>query len=72
MDKNIIRINELMKWFYNDYIFRLEHIRRCKYLGIIPDEDEYSLQKEAYDKEQELRLLTGKPPLGEIKNRFTI
>lgn len=72
MDKNIARVKELEKWFLTDYMLRLEHIRRCRYLGVVPDETEQSLQEEAYQKEQELRALLKKPPLGEIKNKICI
>ena len=48
-------------------MLRLNHINRCKYLGITPDETEYHLQKTAYTVEQALRALQGKPALEEIK-----
>lgn len=66
MDKNYIRLTELEKWFTTEYLIRLEHIRRCNYLNIPPDETMYSLQKEAYEKEQEYRQLLGKKPLAKI------
>lgn len=72
MDNRILRIRELKDWFQNEYIFRLEHIRRCRFLGITPDETEQHLQEEAYVKEQELRKLQGKSPLGKIKNKISI
>lgn len=54
-------------WFRTEYLFRLEHVRRCAYLGVMPDETEYEVQKEAYDKEQRLREIAGKPLLQQIK-----
>lgn len=72
MNKKLLKISELEKWFLGEYLLRLEHIRRCKYLGLTPDESEYDLQVEAYNKEQELRTLKGKPLLPDIKNYFEI
>lgn len=61
------KIAELTNWLLTDYVMRLNHINRCKYLGITPDETEYHLQKTAYTVEQALRTLQGKPLLEEIK-----
>ena len=61
------KIAELTNWLLSDYVLRLNHINRCKYLGIPPDETEYHLQKTAYTVEQALRALQGKPALEEIK-----
>lgn len=72
MNAKILRISELEKWFLGEYLLRLEHIRRCKYLGLTPDESEYDLQVEAYNKEQELRELQGKEKLPDIVNYFSI
>lgn len=66
------RIYYLEQWFKGEYIQRLEHIRRCNYLNIKPDESMYDLQKEAYEKEQEYRELTGKPPLEPIPEGIII
>lgn len=63
----IDRIFEIRAWFEKEYSFRLHHIQRCKYLGIKPEYDLYELEKEAYDKEQELRALQGMEPLDDIK-----
>lgn len=68
MNNNVIRIKQIEDWFLHDYLLRLLHIKRCKYLGITPDETEYNLQKEAYLLEQEYRSLKGKKPLDDLKN----
>ena len=72
MDKLYKRKIELENWFLTEYLMRLEHIRRCNYLNIQSDETMYSLQKEAYEKEQELRELVGKPALQELTNDIFI
>lgn len=72
MDKKVARMLELEKWFSTEYLLRLEHIRRCKYFNIESDETMYSLQKEAYDKEQEYRKLKGKKPLEDISDGIFI
>lgn len=72
MDKTYNRIKELENWFAKEYIFRLEHIRRCNYFNIPSDETMYSLQKEAYEKEQEYRALIGKKPLKDLPNDIFI
>lgn len=61
------KIAELTNWLLTDYVMRLNHINRCRYLGITPDETEYHLQKTAYTVEQALRKLQGKPLLEDIK-----
>ena len=71
-DGSIKRIEELRNWFAYEYINRLHHIQRCNFLGIKPDESEFALQKEAYDREQELRLLLSIEPLDEIKYKDII
>lgn len=72
MDKRYKRIVELENWFAKEYIFRLEHIRRCNYFNIPSDETMYALMKEAYEKEQEYRNLIGKKPLKELENEIFI
>ena len=72
MDKRYKRIVELENWFAKEYIFRLEHIRRCNYFNIPSDETMYALMKEAYEKEQEYRTLIGKKPLKELENEIFI
>ena len=72
MDKKLVRIRELEKWFTKEYIIRLEHVRRCNYFNIKADESMYDLQKEAYEKEQEYRALIGKKPLNEIPSGIFI
>ena len=72
MDIRLKRIRELEKWFSTEYIVRLETIKRHKFFGFKPSENEYDLQLEAYDKEQEIRSLKGLEPLPEIKSFFKI
>lgn len=72
MDIRLKRLKELEEWFEKEYILRLETIRRHKYLGLRPKENEYDLQVEAYEKEQEIRQLKGLKPLPEIKPFFKI
>jgi len=62
------RLVELEKWLYVEYPKRLQHINRCNYLGIKPDETRYALEVEAYEKEQEIRKILGKKPLESLKN----
>lgn len=64
----MVKLAELEKWLYVEYPKRLQHILRCNYLGITPDESRYELELEAYHKEQEIRKILGKKPLDEIKN----
>lgn len=69
---NTKRIDELEKWFMFEYPIRLNKIARYTYLGIKGNETRYALEIEAYDKENELRLLRGEellPPL-KLKDLF--
>lgn len=59
---------ELERWLYVEYPKRLQHIQRCNYLGIKPDETRYELELEAYKKEQAIRKKLGKKPLDNLKN----
>lgn len=74
MTRNIInhKVLELEKFLYTEYPRRLNHINRCIYLGIKPDEKRIDLEKLAYEKEQELRTLVGKPLLEEINTKNII
>ena len=62
------KLVELEKWLYVEYPRRLQHILRCNYLGVTPDETRYELELEAYNKEQEIRKILGKKPLENLKN----
>lgn len=64
---NIKRINELKAWFRFDYPNRLNKINRYAYLGLPMIESRYSLEIEAYNKENELRILNGETPLPPLK-----
>lgn len=66
---NYKRIEELERWFRTDYIYRRMTIERYNYLGLKSRESRYDLELEAYDKENELRQLQGRPLLSEIKFR---
>ena len=67
--KDNTRIRELENWFRYDYIDRLNRIARFQYLGLPLPESRWTLEIEAYDKENELRELQGLPKLPEIKFR---
>ena len=64
---NYKRIEELEKWFRYEYRNRLDAVNRYNYLGIPCVESRYTIEIEAYEKEQELRQLKGLAPLPEIK-----
>lgn len=64
---DVERIDELTKWFRFEYPSRLNTINRYLYLGLKAPETRYSLELEAYEKENELRILKGQEPLPEIK-----
>ena len=61
------RIQELENWRACEYPRRLNTINQYKYWGFAPPETRYELEKEAYEKEQELRKLKGLKPLPELK-----
>jgi DNA-binding transcriptional MerR regulator len=66
------RIRELEYWLKNEYIERLSRIERFRYLGLPLPETRWSLECEAYEKENELRRLQGLPELPQIKLRDLI
>lgn len=66
-ESDIRRIDELEKWFTFEYPKRLQTIARYTYLGLKHNETRYALEIEAYDKENELRLLKGDEPLPPLK-----
>lgn len=63
------RIRELETWFRFEYVDRLNRIARFQYLGLPIPESRWDLEMEAYDKENEMRLLKGLPKLPDIKFR---
>lgn len=65
-DIDVRRINELELWFRFDYPARLNTINRRSYLGLPLDESRYALEIEAYNKENELRVLKGLEKLPEL------
>ena len=60
------RIAEITNWFRFDYPMRLNAINRHKYLSLPLPESRYSLELEAYAKENELRSLQGLEPLPKL------
>jgi len=62
----LIEIRELEKWFKTEYIQRNLETRRYKFLGLPLKETLYSLELEAYKKEQRLRELKGEKKLPDI------
>lgn len=66
---NLARIDELNRWFHTTYLYELAKINRYAYLGLPLERSRYDLELEAYNKENELRKLTGKPLLPESKYR---
>ena len=67
ISKNVKRIDELQRWFRFEYPDRLNKINRYTYLGLPLDDTRYRLELEAYEKENELRMLKGEKPLPELK-----
>lgn len=65
--RDIKKMEELEKWFRYEYPSRLLKIERYRYLGLKLPETRYALEMEAYDKENELRLLKGEEPLPALK-----
>lgn len=61
------RVEELEAWFKDVYVKELLRISRYKYLGLPCDRTKYDLEKEAYQKENELRKLLGQEELPAIK-----
>lgn len=61
------RLEELERWRAIEYPRRLRTINQYKFWGFKPPETRYDLEKEAYEKEQELRKLKGLEPLPELK-----
>ena len=56
---DVERIDELLRWFRFEYPSRLNTLNRYLYLGLKTPETRYELELEAYNKENELRLLKG-------------
>lgn len=66
--EDVSRIVDLERWFRTTYVERKMKITRYNYLKIpLEDDNLYSLEVEAYSKEQLLRKLKGLEPLPEIK-----
>ena len=69
---NIDKIRELTLWFRYDYVERYMAIQRAKFLGYDINDNLFSLENEAYDKDNELRTLLGKDKLPEKRFRDLI
>lgn len=65
--KDKSREQELITWFKTDYVQRLLRIQRYTYLGLPLPETRYALEHEAYEKENELRVLKGLEKLPKLK-----
>ena len=60
-------LEEIERWFRNDYVFRKLAIDRYQYLGLKPQESRYAFELEACKKENRSRELQGLEPLPEVK-----
>lgn len=60
-------IEALKKWFRTEYRDKLDTLNRDKYLGLPMRISRYSLEMEAYEKENRLRELLGEDKLPEPK-----
>ena len=69
MREDHTRIREIESWFRYEYVDRLNRIERFRYLGLPLPETRWDLEHEAYEKENELRILKGLLPLPELKFR---
>ena len=67
VSKDVKRIDELQRWFRFEYPERLNRFNRYSYLGLPLVETRYHLELEAYEKENELRMLKGEELLPELK-----
>lgn len=65
--RNSERIKQLENWFRFEYVARLNKINRYSYWNIKCDDSRYALEKEAFEKENELRKLKGLELLPEPK-----
>lgn len=64
---NVRRIEELEKWFRFEYPARLLKAERYAYLGLPMTETRWDIETEAYEKENELKILRGEEPLPVLK-----
>lgn len=65
--KDLDRIEQLKLWFRYEYPKRLLTVNRYAYLGLPLPETRYTVELEAYNKENELRALEGREPLPELR-----
>ena len=63
----LAEIEKLQRWFRTEYLEKLAKSKRDAYLGLPCRISRYSLEMEAYKKENRLRELLGKEPLPEPK-----
>lgn len=64
---DVDRIDALERWFRIEYPYKLNKINRYDYLGLPSTESRFSVEMEAYEKENELRILKGLQPLPATK-----
>lgn len=67
INQNIRRIEEIEKWFRIEYPARLLKAERYAYLGLPTTESRWDVEIEAYEKENELKILRGEEPLPVLK-----
>jgi hypothetical protein len=63
----LAEIEKLQRWFRTEYLEKLAKSKRDAYLGLPCRISRYTLEMEAYKKENRLRELLGKEPLPEPK-----
>jgi hypothetical protein len=62
-----VEIDEIKRWFKNEYVEKLATLNRDKYLGLPMRYSRYALEMEAYEKENRMRELLGQEKLPEHK-----
>lgn len=62
-----VEIDEIKRWFKNEYVEKLATLNRDKYLGLPMRYSRYALEMEAYEKENRMRELLGQEKLPEPK-----
>lgn len=67
-----VEIDDIKRWFRDEYRDRLDTLNRDKYLGLPMRYSRYALEMEAYEKENRLRELLGQEKLPEPKYKNII
>lgn len=65
-------VDKIRLWFRTEYIEKLSMLNRDKYLGLPMRYSRYSLEMEAYEKENRMRELLGQEKLPEPKFQHII